>query len=186
MKMRLLIAAMVLVLSTNLEINAQSESINWMTIEEVTVAQTQEPRKVMMDVYTKWCGPCKMMMANTFTNPDLIKYVNENYYSVKLDAEHPDPITYRGESYSNPTYVPNKAGRNGVHELSRALGVNAYPTIVYFDEEFTIITPISGYKQPRQLQVLLTFFNEVYSNEIPSEKMQPMWDKYNEEFVGTW
>ncbi|PCJ81528.1 MAG: thioredoxin family protein [Bacteroidetes bacterium] len=184
--MRNILVIAVVIWSSMFNLNAQSSSINWMTIEEVTEAQKDEPRKVMMDVYTKWCGPCKMMMANTFTNPELIKYVNENYYAVKLNAEHPDPITFRGEEYSNPTYVPNKPGRNGVHELSRALGVNAYPTIVYFDEDFTIITPISGYKQPRQLQVLLTFFNEVYSSEIPSEKMQPMWDKYNETFVGTW
>jgi len=57
---------------------------------------------------------------------------------------------------------------------------------VYFNENFDVITPISGYKQPRQLQVLLTFFNEVYSTELPSEKMQPIWDKYNETFEGTW
>ena len=38
----------------------------------------------MMDVYTKWCGPCKMMMANTFTNANVIEYINANYYAVKL------------------------------------------------------------------------------------------------------
>ena len=46
----------------------QVASINWISLEEAVAAQQKEPRKIMMDVYTKWCGPCKMMMANTFTN----------------------------------------------------------------------------------------------------------------------
>ena len=44
----------------------QAASINWMSLEEAVAAQQKEPRKIMMDVYTQWCGPCKMMMANTF------------------------------------------------------------------------------------------------------------------------
>ena len=54
----------------------QAASINWISLEEAVVAQQKEPRKIMMDVYTKWCGPCKMMMANTFTNANVIEYVN--------------------------------------------------------------------------------------------------------------
>ena len=184
--MRLLIATIALALTSNLELNAQEAQINWMSIAEVTEAQKNEPRKVMMDVYTKWCGPCKMMMANTFTNEGLIEYVNKNYYCVKLDAEHPDPITFRGEEYTNPNYNPNSKGRNGVHQLSIALKVSAYPTIVYFDEELNVIAPISGYKQPRQLQVLLTFFHDEFNSKTPQEEMQPLWDKYSSEFVGTW
>ena len=184
--MRLYIAAIVLVWSSNLELNAQESKIHWMSVEEVTEALKEDPRPIMMDVYTAWCGPCKMMMANTFTNPNLIAYVNKNFYAVKFDAESPTPVTYKGKVYSNPTYVPNKRGRNGVHELSRMLAVNAYPTIVYFNEKFDVITPISGYKQPQQLQVLLTFFNDVYSIDLPPEKMQPLWDNHSATFQGTW
>jgi len=49
-----------------------------------------------------------------------------------------------------------------------------------------VITPISGYKQPQQLQVLLTFFNDVYSIDLPPEKMQPLWDNHSATFEGTW
>ena len=184
--MRLYIAAIVLVWSSNLELNAQESKIHWMSVEEVTEALKEDPRPIMMDVYTAWCGPCKMMMANTFTNPNLIAYVNKNFYAVKFDAESPTPVTYKGKVYSNPTYVPNKRGRNGVHELSRKLAVNAYPTIVYFNEKFDVITPISGYKQPQQLQVLLTFFNEVYTIDLAPDEMQPLWDNHSGTFQGTW
>ena len=54
----------------------QAASINWMSFEEALVAQQESPRKIMMDVYTQWCGPCKMMMANTFTNANVIEYLS--------------------------------------------------------------------------------------------------------------
>lgn len=184
--MRTLLIAIIVSFSLNTSSFAQDEKIHWMTVEEVTEAMKKEPRKVMMDVYTTWCGPCKMMMANTFTNPNLIKYVNEHYYAVKLNAESPDPITYKGKEFINPDYDPNRRGRNGVHQLSRALKVNAYPTIVYFDEEFNIITANSGYKQPRQIEVLLTFFNEKFSRDTPDSDVQKVWDEYNSNFTGTW
>ena len=40
---------------------AQGAEINWLTVDELEAAQAREPRKVMVDVYTKWCGPCKMI-----------------------------------------------------------------------------------------------------------------------------
>ena len=184
--MRLFSLTTLLCLSFAFTSFAQEAKINWMTIEEVTVAMEKEPRNVMIDVYTSWCGPCKMMMANTFTNKNLINYVNKNYYAVKLNAEAPDPIVFLGKIYTNPTYDPNKRGRNGVHELSRYFKVSAYPTIVYLDEEMKIITANSGYKQPQQLEVMLKFFNDVYSREIPSDNVQSVWDKYNSTFTGTW
>ena len=128
---------------------AQQTSINWMSLEEAVAAQQDEPRKIMMDVYTQWCGPCKMMMRNTFTNADVISYINANYYAVKFDAESPGPVT------------------------------NAYPTLVYFDENATVITPIAGYKTPQQLELYLRFFAEEYSNGVQQEQ----WEKFRDSFA---
>ena len=160
----------------------QAASINWMSLEEAVAAQQKEPRKIVMDVYTKWCGPCKMMMANTFTNANVIEYINSNYYAVKFDAESPDPVMFQGNEFKNPTYDPNRRGRNGVHELSRALKVNAYPTLVYFDEDANVIAPISGYKQPAQMELYLKFFNEAWRAGFD----QAAWESYRDNFEYTW
>ena len=184
--MRTFILATIICLGLNTSSIAQEAKIHWMTVEEVTEAMKKEPRKIMMDVYTKWCGPCKMMKANTFTNPKVISYLNDNYYAIMLDAEHPQDIEYKGTVYSNPTYDPNRKGRNGVHGLSRALKVNAYPTIVYFDEKFNIITANSGYKDSKGIERYLRFFNEVYTMDIPKENIQSVWDNYNSNFTPSW
>ena len=160
----------------------QAASINWISLEEAVAAQQKEPRKIMMDVYTKWCGPCKMMMANTFTNANVIEYVNENYYAVKFDAESPDHVTFQGTEFTNPDYDPNRRGRNGVHQLSRAMKVSAYPTIVYLDENANVIAPISGYKQPGQLELYLKFFRDAYQPNVD----QGVWEEFRDSFTATW
>lgn len=158
---------------------AQKKAINWMSIEEAVEAQADEPKKVMIDVYTHWCGPCKMMMKNTFTNGDVIDYINEHYYAVKFDAESPNDVSFKGKIYSNPNYDPNKRGRNGVNEFSRALGVSAYPTLVYMDENMDIIAPISGYRTPQQLELYLKFIAREDYKEV---KTQEDWNTYQADF----
>lgn len=158
---------------------AQDPTINWMTVEEAAEAQKKEPRKVLIDVYTTWCGPCKMMDANTFTNEDVIDYINKHYYAVKFNAESPDEVEFKGETYSNANYDPNARGRNGVHDFSRALRVSAYPTIVYLDEELNMIAPIKGYQNPAQIELYLKFF---HSNDYQSVQSQEDWEAYQNAF----
>lgn len=143
----------------------EQKSVNWVSFEEALKLQEKKPKKILMDVYTSWCGPCKMMMANTFTDPIIIDYINKHYYAVKFNAEGPDSVTVKGQTFKNPNYKPEKANtRNGTHELTYSVasvnGSVAYPTIVYFDEKPQIIQAIQGYQSPQQIEPILKFFGE--------------------------
>lgn len=140
----------------SLSITAQE--INWMTLEEAVEAQKTTPKKIFMDAYTIWCGPCKMLDKNTFRNKDVVAYVNENYYAVKFNAEGNEIINFKGRTYTNPNFNPNTSGRNSSHQLSTYLGIRAYPTIIYLDEQANLIAPITGYKTPSQLELFLKLF----------------------------
>ena len=50
-----------LMLTAGANLLAQGAEINWIKVDELEAAQARESRKVMIDVYTKWCGPCKMI-----------------------------------------------------------------------------------------------------------------------------
>lgn len=158
---------------------AQNNTVNWMTMEEMAKAQEKEPRKVLIDVYTTWCGPCKIMDANTFTNADVIKYINANFYAVKFNAESPDAVKFKGQTYTNEGYNPNARGRNSVHDFTKALRVSAYPTIVYLDEELNMIAPIKGYQTPPQIELYLKFMS---TNAYKTVQSQEEWEAYLNEF----
>lgn len=147
------------------------EKINWMRMDEALEAQAKEPRKIIMDAYTDWCYPCKLMDQETFQNPDVAKYVNENYYAVKFNAEGEGIIHYHDEVYENPNYDPERAGkRNYQHEFAQVLQISAYPTIAFFDETGGYIAPIPGYQTPSQIELFLKMmktddYKKIESNE---------------------
>ncbi|NRD19361.1 thioredoxin fold domain-containing protein [Winogradskyella eckloniae] len=148
-----------------------AQDINWVTMEEALELQKKEPKKIFMDVYTNWCGPCKMLDKNTFQTKDVAAYVNEHYYAVKFNAEGNEEITYKDTTYSNPNFDESKTNsRNSVHEFSRFLQIRAYPTMVFFDEEGNVIAPIQGYLKPQQLELYLKIFKTDDYKEMTTQE----------------
>lgn len=146
-------------LSTIFAINAMAQDapttgIRWMSITQADSLRRIEPRKVLIDVYTDWCGWCKRMDQTTFVDARVVNYVNKHFYAVKLDGEDKNPINVGGQEYR---FVPN--GARGYHELAAALMQNrmSYPTIVYLDESMNMIQPMPGYRTAEDLIPILNF-----------------------------
>lgn len=137
--------------------------IKWMTIEEAQAQTKKVPKPLMVDVYTSWCGPCKMLDAKTFHDPRLAEYVNKNFYPVKFNAESGTPVTFKGQKLENPEFNPSQVGgRNGTHQLTYMIanvqGRIAYPTVVYLDNELNVLAPVQGYLTPDQMEPILHYF----------------------------
>ncbi|WP_394333619.1 thioredoxin family protein [Winogradskyella jejuensis] len=163
-----------------LAIKVSAQEINWITFEEAVALQKKNPKKIMMDVYTNWCGPCKMLDRDTFKNKDVVAYVNANFYAVKFNAEGNTTVTYKDNTFSNPGYDPAKANRrNSPHEFSRFLRVRAFPTIAFFDEELNLIAPITGYQRPQQLELYLKLFKD---DKYKDMKSQEAFNEYYKNF----
>lgn len=155
---------------------SSSQQIQWMSLEEAIAAQKITPKKIFMDVYTDWCGPCKLLDKRTFQNPDVSKYISEHYYAVKFNAEGQEEINFFNQTYTNPSYDPNRKGRNGTHQFTQYLGVKGYPTMVFFSENGAPIMPVVGYLKPQQLELYLKMIKQgdyqVFSKPEDFEKYQ--------------
>lgn len=140
-----------------------------MSIEEAEAANKKEPRKIIIDVYTDWCGWCKRMDKDTFQKEKIAKYVNANYYAVKLDAEQKDSIVFRGNTYK---FIAN--GRRGYHQLAAALlqGKMSYPSIVYLDEKLNLIQPIPGYMNANQFEEVINYFADNHYKDTSFEEFK--------------
>ena len=133
---------------------AQEQEIKWVSLEEAEALRRTEPRKIMIDVYTDWCGWCKRMDKTTFADAKLVEYVNTNYYAVKLDAEQREPISLGGKTYE---YVAN--GRRGYNQIAKELLQDkmSYPTVVFLDEDMNMIQPLSGFRDAETMQAILEY-----------------------------
>jgi thioredoxin-related protein len=130
--------------------------VKWYTVEQADSLNTKTPRPWLIDVYTGWCGWCVRMMQTTFSNAGIAKYINDNFYPVRFDAESHDTIRFRGKKYFNQNPDPKST-----HQLSQYFlgGRMSYPTIVYIDRKGQI-NPVPGYMTPKQIEPILIFFAE--------------------------
>lgn len=128
--------------------------INWMSWNEAVALNKDNPKKIFVDVYTSWCGWCKRMDNTTFKNDEVVKYMNDNFYAVKLDAEMKDIVTFKNQQFK---FV--KTGRRGVHTLAYSLleGKMSYPSFVTLNENFDRIAVSPGYKKVDELIKELAF-----------------------------
>jgi len=142
-----LVLLTVFLMSGNLREVEGTGSINWMSIDEAQNMAKKEPRNVFVDVYTTWCGPCKLMDRTTFTDEKVADYVKSNYYAVKLNAESDRIVNYKGKQISE-------------REFAKSFQIQGYPTILLFDENFESATKQLGYMKAGAFQKLLEEFNK--------------------------
>ena len=177
--------ALVVIASLSLSVTAQ-DKIKWVSMEEAIALQKKNPKKIMVDMYTVWCGPCKLLDKKTFQNPDVVKYVNKHYYAVKFNAEGNDKVKFKEKTFTNPNYDPARAKkRNSAHQLTRYFQVRAYPTVVYLDENLDVLAGIRGYKTPQQIELYLKLFNsEDYKRMTTQEAFDEYYEAFKPEFSG--
>ena len=151
-----------------------SETITWYSWQQAVELNKTTPKKLLVDVYTDWCGWCKVMDKETFPNDTIADYLNKNFYCVKLNAEMRDSIQFAGNTFI--WMSPEKGGgRNGIHTLAYSLldGQMSYPTIVYLSEKFERIVISPGYKKPAQLLPELRFTaEEIYKTKSWNDYMK--------------
>lgn len=147
--------ALALMLSSMKPIEAPEGSlVKWMTFEEAVAKSKIQKKKIFIDVYTDWCGWCKVMDKNTFNDPKVALILNEQFYPVKFNAEQTEDVVFNGTTFK---FV--ESGRNGYHQLAAALLNNqlSYPTVVFLNEDFSMIQPLAGFRKAPEFHMIAEF-----------------------------
>jgi thioredoxin-related protein len=129
--------------------------IRWMSISEAEKLSKDHPKKILVDVYTDWCGWCKKLDATTYKDPAIVKFMNENFYAVKLNAESRDQIVFQGQEYQ---FDPSKRINTVAAMFLNDQG--GYPTTTFLDEKLQVISVIPGYLATPMMQNVLHYFAE--------------------------
>lgn len=145
------------------ELNAQNnseESIKWLDINEAIELQKTQPKLILIDMYTDWCGWCKKMDATSFSHPGIAMFINTNFYPVKFDCESRDTVFFKDSAFVNSGPVTSDR-RKPAHDLAKYLlnGRLSYPSLVFIDEDFNHY-PVAGYRDVPQIEPLLIYFSE--------------------------
>ncbi|HNJ93499.1 MAG TPA: DUF255 domain-containing protein [Ferruginibacter sp.] len=150
------------------------EKVNWLTLAELKAAYAKNPKPILIDVYTDWCGWCKVMDRETYSNDKVADYLNKNFYAVKFNAESTGTIEFGTKKYNyNASYRANDLA---IYLLNGRL---AYPTTVFLPAIDAQPSPLAGYLKPADLEAPVKYFGEgAYKNkDYPS---------YMKEFTVSW
>lgn len=136
------------------------DEIEWISWDEAVASNEKAPKMLFIDVYTDWCGWCKVMDKQTFTDPEVVKYINKNYYAVKFNAENEDPVNFRGQEFKVV-----EGGRRGIHTLAYALleGQLSYPSYVYLNADFQRVNVSKGFKPAEPFLQEMKAVTEAYT-----------------------
>lgn len=131
---------------------------NWSSWESFQTSQKPKQRKTLLFIFTDWCSWCKKMEGETFSQPGVSKYMNEHFNLIRFNAEQKEEINFKGKKYG---FI--RVGSKGYNEWVAVLlnGQVSFPSIVFLDEAGEVVQPISGFKSPEQLLLIMQY---VYSN----------------------
>jgi len=143
------------------------EKLQWMTLQEAKEAMLKEKRPLLIDLYTDWCGWCKVMDRKTYTNAKVIAYVQQHFYPVKLNAETRETITWNEKQYNF-----NSSNRTNDFAIFLTYGRLSYPTTVIIPPDNSGPQPVPGYLEPKDLELIVRYFGEGKYGKQPFEDYQ--------------
>lgn len=132
----------------------QTKKLNWMEWNEAFEKAKKQNKPLLIDAYTDWCGWCKTMDKNTYSQTEIINYIEKNYIPVKFNPE-----------IKNVTYNVNGNELSGP-ELLGALteGQQAgYPTTFFLSIQKNSVKKVPGYKSPEQFLPILKEMSKWHS-----------------------
>lgn len=146
------------------------EKIEWLTIKQAQEQARQDgenAKKYFVDCYTDWCGWCKRMDRDTFSDTLIAKILNHYYYPVKFNAESREKVELNGKVYENTSKV---VGRGGTHSLAYYLLNNrmSYPSFSIMNKDCKVLIAYPGYHEAKEFELFLVFMGE-FSDKMSFE-----------------
>lgn len=109
---------------------AQNRSVEFEHTEwkKVLNKAKKENKLIFVDCYTSWCGPCKMMAKDVFTQDHVADYFNANFVNYKVDMEKGEGPTLKPDWKINayPTFLVINSKGEVIHRVVGAYGADEF------------------------------------------------------------
>lgn len=122
------------------------------TFSDLEIQQKEDPKPIMIHLYTDWCSVCKIEKFNLNKDKELVELINQHFYIINFETEKTkENIRFLGKEYH---YLSN--GISGIHELALALSKNksqpVYPLWIILDKHGNLAEYHEGLFKPERLK----------------------------------
>ena len=126
--------------------SAAGGAITWTGYTDGMKESSETGKPVIVDFYTTWCKYCVKLDETTYKDPEVIRLMNENFISIKVNAEGTAKVVHEGKTMTES-------------ELAAAYKVEGFPTIWFIDGKGVRIAPLPGYTAPEEFKPVLTYIS---------------------------
>ena len=115
---------------------ATAGKLEWLTFDAAKERAAKEHKHVIVDIYTSWCGWCKVMERQTYGDPEVSAYLAQNFVLAKVNGESPTTLHWQGREISE-------------RQFARVVGVTGYPATYFLKPDAELLGGVAGYiKKP--------------------------------------
>ena len=111
-----------------------ADKLEWLAFDAATAQAQTENKHLIVDVYAPWCGWCRVMERDTYSNPEVTAYLRQNFVLAKVNGESSAKLHWQGRELTE-------------HQFARAVGVTGYPATYFLKPNADMLGGVSGYIQ---------------------------------------
>jgi thioredoxin-related protein len=134
-------------------------NLPWQSFNNGFADAKKSGKKVMVDVYTDWCGWCKRLDKDVYGNASVAAYLRDHFVLVKLNPETNTTVKYKDTSYAAGVFA-------------QGFGITGYPTILFFEPGGEPIDRLGGYVPAEKFLPIIKFIGEDFYKKMSWDDFQ--------------
>jgi len=106
--------------------------LEWLAFDAAASQAQSQNKHMIVDVYAPWCGWCRVMERDTYSNPEVVAYLRQNFVLAKVNGESSSKLHWQGRELTE-------------HQFARAVGVTGYPATYFLKPNADMLGGVPGY-----------------------------------------
>jgi thioredoxin-related protein len=122
------------------------DKLEWLAFDAATQKATSQNKHMIVDVYTTWCGWCRIMEKQTYGDPEVSAYLKQNFVLVKVNGESASKMHWQGKELTE-------------REFARAVGVTGYPATYFLKPNADMLGGVSGFVRSPEFMIYAKYIS---------------------------
>ena len=122
------------------------KKLDWLAFDAAADRASREGKHVIVDIYTNWCGWCKVMDRETYGNPEVADYLTQNFVLAKVNGESSAKLHWKGKELTE-------------RQFAREVGVTGFPATYFLKPDADLLGGLPGFIRANDFILIARYIN---------------------------